>query len=183
MNALGFYTGVGTSGSLSWTNGINVVGNSNEFDINLIVTPGINSKQQLALVNTAIDMVEDRGECFYIADPAGKDDNIAAFNDAVSTLDTSFAGGYYPWVKIMDSDRNKPMWVPPSVIMPAVFAYNDKVGFEWFAPAGFKRGSLDNVIETKEFLNKIDLDSLYSNKVNPIATFNGEVVVWGQKTL
>jgi len=63
-------------------------------------------------------------------------------------------------------------------------AYNDNVSFPWFAPAGFNRGALENVVNTAFKLNTADRDTLYEARINPIANFsNGKVVIFGQKTL
>jgi phage tail sheath protein FI len=68
--------------------------------------------------------------------------------------------------------------------MGGVFAYNDSVSEPWFAPAGINRGGLSNVIRAEWKLTQANRDSLYTGKVNPIATFPGQgVVVYGQKTL
>ena len=76
------------------------------------------------------------------------------------------------------------VWVPPSVALAGVYAFNDKVAHPWFAPAGLNRGGLGNVIYAKERLTQDERDTLYEGRVNPIATFPGEgVCIWGQKTL
>ena len=36
--------------------------------------------------------------------------------------DTNYAAAYYPWVKILDTYNNKIVTVPPSVVLPAVYA-------------------------------------------------------------
>ena len=68
--------------------------------------------------------------------------------------------------------------------MPGVYATNDRLGAEWFAPAGFNRGGVGGVITTERKLSPADRDKLYLVKVNPIAQFPGNgTVVFGQKTL
>jgi phage tail sheath protein FI len=75
-------------------------------------------------------------------------------------------------------------WAPAATIIPGVYAYNDKVSAEWFAPAGLNRGGLPTVIGPEYRLTKSNRDTLYTNKVNPIAIFPGQgTVVYGQKTL
>ena len=65
-----------------------------------------------------------------------------------------------------------------------MYAYNDKVGEPWFAPAGLNRGALPTVVKTQKGLPKASRDTLYNAKVNPIAVFpRTGVVVFGQKTL
>ena len=62
--------------------------------------------------------------------------------------------------------------------------FNDNNAEAWFAPAGFTRGSMPKVIAPERTLPRSSRDTLYTNKVNPIATFpNTGVVVYGQKTL
>ena len=91
---------------------------------------------------------------------------------------------YYPWVQIADPDLNKSVWVPPSVVMGGIFAFNDKVAHPWFAPAGLNRGGIDIAIQAERKLTQGNRDDLYDSNVNPIATFPGQgVTVFGQKTL
>jgi phage tail sheath protein FI len=76
------------------------------------------------------------------------------------------------------------MPVPPSVVMMSVFAANDKVSAEWFAPAGLNRGGIPTAVQVADRLTHTERDSLYENHINPIAAFPGQgVVAWGQKTL
>ena len=61
---------------------------------------------------------------------------------------------------------------------------NDAVAHPWFAPAGFSRGSLNNVEAASVKLSRKNLDDLYENKINPITSFPGTgLVIFGQKTL
>jgi hypothetical protein len=85
--------------------------------------------------------------------------------------------------------------VPASHIALRTFAFNDNVAYQWFAPAGYQRGIVQNATSVGyvdgtagEFvpvsLNNGQRDTLYANKVNPIANFPGRgLVVFGQKTL
>jgi phage tail sheath protein FI len=117
-------------------------------------------------------------------DSTGISDNIATAVSTTEGLDTNYAATYYPWVKILDFDRNKPIWVPPSVVLPGVIAFNDRVSAEWFAPAGLNRGGLTEVVEVKTRLTQTERDTLYEARINPIAVFPSTgVCVWGQKTL
>ena len=69
-------------------------------------------------------------------------------------------------------------------MIPGVYAYNDRVGEPWFAPAGINRGGLNTVRQAERKLTNANRDSLYTENVNPIATFPATgVVVFGQKTL
>jgi hypothetical protein len=67
----------------------------------------------------------------------------------------------------------------------AALSFNDRVGYPWFAPAGFNRASLDFVTNVEVRLNSQDRDTLYTNgRINPIASFPRQgFVIFGQKTL
>lgn len=175
-----------TKGTQAYFKALGIIGNGEEFDINLIVTPGPNATQHPAVIQKAIEVAEDRGDTFVIVDPVKQGsqlgDAIAAIG--IANLDTNYAACYWPWVKIIDINRNKPVWVPPSAVLPGVLAYNDTVAFEWFAPAGLNRGGISEAVDVEQKLTFSQRDVLYENKINPLATFpNQGVCVWGQKTL
>jgi phage tail sheath protein FI len=129
-------------------------------------------------------MVEDRQDAFYIADFNDYNDTITQAAEQANSVDTNYAGTYYPWVKTIDTNTNKLMSVPPSVLLPAVYAANDAIGAEWFAPAGLNRGGITGAVSVLNRLTHSERDTLYENKVNPIAAFPGQgIVAFGQKTL
>ena len=184
-NSQGFdFTTSLSSGSVAFKRAINAVSNPDEFDINLLVTPGIIHSIHPSVTNHAISKVEDRADCFYIMDGSVYGRSIDNAVADVKTLDSNYVATYYPWVKVIDEVKNKPTWVPPSVVLPGVYANTDRVAHEWFAPAGLNRGGLQNVTEAQTRLTHAERDELYENRINPIATFPGQgVVVFGQKTL
>ena len=172
------------SGSLAYKRAINAISNPDEFDINLLVTPGIIHRLHSSVTNHAISKVEARADALYIMDSAAIGDSVQTVVKAITALDTNYVATYYPWVKIPNRDTAKPVWVPPSVVLPGVISYTDRVAHEWFAPAGLNRGGLTTVLEAKTRLTHAERDELYEGRVNPIASFPGQgVVVFGQKTL
>lgn len=177
-------SGAMTEGTLAFKKAINAISNPDELDINLIVMPGILESLHPYVTDYARTLCLNRGDCFYIMDSVQftgtKEDAVSA----ISAIDNSYVGTYYPWVQIDDNVRGKRIWVPPSVVIPAVYSFNDKVSAPWWAPAGLNRGGLTEVIEVKRRLNNSDRNYLYENRVNPIAVFPGTgPAVWGQKTL
>lgn len=167
-----------------YTNAIDAVSNPDEIDINMLVLPGVIQTLHPAVVDYAYNMCTDRADTFFVFDPVGLTDNIATAVSSVQTIDNNYSATYYPWVKILDSGINKPVWVPPTVVIPGVLAFNDRVSAEWYAPAGLNRGGLTSVIDAYTRLTQSERDTLYDGRINPIATFPGVgVCVWGQKTL
>jgi phage tail sheath protein FI len=122
----------------------------------------------------------------YIMDVAG-----ASVSDAIGQLnsrglDDNYAACYYPDLVLSDNTNNVLVRVKPSVAMLGVYAYNDRVGQPFFAPAGLNRGGLAafNIVDVADRLTFQDRNDLYENRINPIATFPNEgIVAFGQKTL
>jgi hypothetical protein len=173
-----------SNGSVAYMKMINALSNADEWDINMVVAPGV-TKNDHSYVHTAIlDMVEQRADAFFITEMGDSDLGLTATVTKASELDTNYAATYYPWIKTIDVNTNKLITVPPSVLLPGVFAANDRVAAEWFAPAGLNRGGLVGAVSVLDRLTQSDRDTLYDGKVNPIAQFPGQgIVVFGQKTL
>ena len=184
-NVMGFDCSSATaSGSIAYKRAIDTVSNPDEIDINMLVTPGVIHSLHPSVTNHAIDKIEARADAFYVMDTAQWDDNVSTAISNVTTLDTNYVATYYPWVKIDSPSTGAGVWVPPSVVIPGVIAFTDRVAHEWFAPAGLNRGGLSSVRIAKKKLTHTDRDRLYEARINPIATFpNQGVVVFGQKTL
>ena len=172
------------NGSLAYTKAINAISNSDEYDINLVVTPGIVRELHPSITQKVIDMVENRQDCFYIADFTNFQSSITVATEQAAEVDSNYVGTYFPWVKTVDNNTNKLTTVPPSVLLPAVYAQNDRLAAEWFAPAGLNRGGIIGAVSVLNRLTHSERDTLYENKVNPIAAFPGQgIVAFGQKTL
>ena len=171
-------------GSKAYAKSVNAISNADEYDINMVVTPGIVRRLHPAVTTDVLDMVEARQDCFYISDLTGVNDTITQVTTQANAIDSNYIGSYYPWVKTVDSNTNKLISVPPSVLLPAVYAANDAIAAEWFAPAGLNRGGIIGAVSVLNRLTHSERDTLYENKVNPIASFPGQgIVAFGQKTL
>ena len=119
----------------------------------------------------------------YANNTAGATDN--GEDGLVSSSD--FLGVFYPSGLTTDN-TGKSIVVPPSHMMMRVLANNDNVAFPWFAPAGTRRGVVDNATSvgfvnssTGEF-NSISVtesvrDSMHEVKINPITFFSGAGIV------
>jgi hypothetical protein len=175
---------------------VDILGEKADVDIQLLAIPGI---REPGVTDYAIDAVENRFDAFYLMDIPERntaDTVITGSGDTVSvnlttnalsnrSLDTSFAAAYYPDIVIVDPTTQTNVVAPPSVAVIGAFSLNDKVAYPWFAPAGFSRGALSDVVETQVKLNRTNLDTLYSANINPITTVQGTntPIVFGQKTL
>ena len=173
------------SGGLEYAQALDLLANQDEFDVNLILMPGVVHNVHSAITNKAIDVCEDRGDCFAIIDPVLYDKNPSNAITEAESVDSNFAAMYYPWIKVPDSQVGGfQRWVPPSVVLGGIYAFNDRVAHPWFAPAGLNRGRITTAIQAERKLTQGERDELYDVNVNPIATFPGQgVTVFGQKTL
>lgn len=171
------------SGSVAYAKAINIL-SSEEYTFDILAIPGVIEQYHPYTTDVAQTMVENRTDAVYLRDLTGVNASVATAVLTAASLDSSYSAAYYPWVKVKDVNTNKDIFVPPTVVVPQAYAYNDKVAAEWFAPAGLNRGGLGGAIDTRIRLSKADRDVLYQGRVNPIAKFqNTGVVIWGQKTL
>jgi phage tail sheath protein FI len=184
-NSQGFnISGPAASAYNAYNDAINLLSNQDEYDINLLLLPGVVNNGHSALVTQAIQMCENRGDCFVIVDPTMYGDSLTTVITQTNSYDSNYAAMYYPWLQTRDNTSGQNVWVPPSTMMGGVYSFNDLVGAEWFAPAGLNRGGLDLAIQAERKLTRSNRDDLYEGSINPLATFpNTGVAAWGQKTL
>ena len=185
-NTQGYILQTANQGKTAYEDAITLLQNQDNYDINLLMMPGVidNFANHQTIVQKAIDMVEERGDCFLLIDPVEHKQTVSAAKTRAEARDTSYASMYWPWLKIPSNELGKTIWVPPSVVVGGSYSFNDRVAQPWFAPAGLNRGGLENVQMTERPVNQTDRDDLYDSGVNPIATFPGQgVTIWGQKTL
>jgi hypothetical protein len=183
-----FFETIGTNSQgfidTEYASAISLLSNKDEYDFNLLIAPGMFMRADSANVqsDSIISTCESRGDAFAIADLVTYGKTKSAAISAAAASNSNYGGGYWPWVQINSAGLGKAVWVPPSVVMAGVYAFNDQVGAEWFAPAGLNRGGI-RVNKAERKLSADDRDELYEGNVNPLATFPGEgVVAFGQKT-
>jgi hypothetical protein len=182
-NTQGFNLTSGQDGNAAYTTAINLLSNQDEYDINLMVLPGVIDALHGNIAGKAIDMVEGRGDAFLVLDPVGYGSAITQATAQAEARDSSYSAMYWPWIQVADNDLGRNIWLPASCLIPGVYAFNDRVAAEWFAPAGLNRGGIDIAIQAERKLTHANRDTLYESSVNPLATFPGTgVCVWGQKT-
>jgi phage tail sheath protein FI len=159
--------------------------------------PGIRDEN---VTNFALDEVKRYGKAIYLIDIPSYDDNsVRLFDDSAEissvrktisklearVLDNNYAAAYFPdIIKRYDQIDGGIVTVPASIAAIEALGYNDSISFPWFAPAGFNRGGLSDILNTKLRLNTEDRNLLYEARINPIANFNlNDFVIFGQKTL
>tara|TARA_R110000751_G_scaffold28910_1_gene75011 strand:+ start:3158 stop:4939 length:1782 start_codon:yes stop_codon:yes gene_type:complete len=175
----------GLDGS-DYTKAINLLANRDEYRYNLITAPGLilDNASTGAGWTLIQSNCENRGDAIFVGDLSNYNSSITQVGSTAASVDSSYVATYWPWLMISDPDSRQLVWVPASAMIPGVYAYNDRAGEPWFAPAGINRGGLGSVRQAERKLTNANRDTLYQAKVNPIATFPGTgIVVFGQKTL
>jgi hypothetical protein len=172
------------------------------LNFNLIAAPGYPE-----LISNMVAFNIDRGITgFVVGDtpfrlaPNGTALNSYGLNSA-GALETNEQGAasydeymamYYPSGYATDNTGNN-IVVPASHMMLRTFINNDSKAFLWFAPAGTRRGTIDNATSVGyigsegEFIaNTVPQnlrDVLYTVNINPISNLTGVgLVAYGQKT-
>ena len=167
-----------------YTASIALLENKDEYDFEVITAPGVTIQNGAVATNTLITTVTERGDAIAVIDTRNYGATVNQALTSAGTVDSSYAATYWPWVQVLSPETNKLVFVPASTLIPAVYATNDRLGAEWFAPAGFNRGGVGGAIQAERKLPPGDRDKLYAGKVNPIASFPGQgPVIFGQKTL
>lgn len=170
---------------------------------NLMATPNYPECQPNMVVLNA-----DRGETGYIVGdtPMRLEEQATAIQNwatnaagATSTGEeglvtrSTYLGLFYPSGIATDLSGNE-VAVPSSHMMLRTILRNDQLAYPWFAPAGTRRGIIDNALNigyldstTGEFITtktRIGIrDTLYTNFINPMVFFTGQGLLnYGNKT-
>lgn len=168
--------------SASYITAFSLLSSKDDYKANVLLAPGVHLANTAA--TTAINTCQNRGDMIVPLDATLYGSVVSAAATSAANQSSNYAAAYYPWVQVYSDGLGKPVWVPPTTVVGGVYAFNDTVAAEWFAPAGLNRGGIPSVVRPERKLTQADRDNLYVNNINPLANFPGQgVVVFGQKTL
>jgi phage tail sheath protein FI len=153
-------------------------------EIAILAIPGVTTK---AVQENLIDHAENLEDRVVILDGV---QNPAEFKKDVirgGTKNSSYAALYFPWIKVFDPSEklmhpagDGTISVAPSGHLAGIYARVDANRGVYKAPANESvRGALDVQFR----LAKADQDGLNPGGVNVIRAFNGNITVWGARTL
>jgi hypothetical protein len=162
------------------------------YNFNLLTAPGYPE-----LVSNLVSLNNDRANTgFIIADTpmtlASTITDISAYANSLTSSDP-YVGLFYPAALSTDLTGNE-IAVPASHMMLRTFLHSDNVSYQWFAPAGTRRGLIDNAtaigylepdsgLFVRTGVNQQLRDRLYELRINPITLLSGTgIVAYGQKT-
>lgn len=188
--------GRNSNSNASMRRAIDIMTDPMTTNINILAIPGV---REPFVTDHALAKVRDYSQAIFLLDSVKYDedgnrlyDDSSARVDVRETseqfegraIDNNYGATYFPDVFINDPVNNRQVKVPSSVAALGTLAFNDKVSFPWYAPAGFNRAGMDFVSNVENRLTSADRDTLYDARINPIAVFpNTGFVIFGQKTL
>ena len=116
------------------------------------------------------------------------------FGDGNLATGDAYSGAFYPSCTTTDLSGNTVVTAPSHMMLRTIIR-SDSVSYPWFAPAGLRRGVVDNALQigylnaqTGEFqalgVNQGLRDVLYTNDINPITFIPGTGITnFGNHTL
>jgi hypothetical protein len=163
------------------------------YQFNILTAPGYPE-----LVSNLVALNRDRAETGFIIgdtpmDLVGTLGAVTKYGNSIATGDAN-VGLFYPSALTTDLSGNE-IAVPASHMMLRVFLHSDNMSYQWFAPAGTRRGLIDNAnaigyvdsqsgLFVRTGVSQQLRDALYELRINPITLLPGSgIVAYGQKTL
>jgi phage tail sheath protein FI len=157
-------------------------------EIAIVAAPGIVSETVQEMI---IDHCESLGDRFAVLDGAQQATNPEFSKTKIQgqTKDSSYAALYFPWIRVddltgkivsSDDSQREPLFVAPSGHIAGVYAQVDANRGVHKAPANVVvRGALD----VQHPLTKAHQDGLNPPGINCLRNLNGNIYVWGARTM
>jgi hypothetical protein len=147
-------------------------------EIAIVVAPGITDTSALNSIN---DHCIEMGDRFAILD--SKSDVELSNPDEVESLKpfkSNYAALYFPWIQVLDPTTNQEKYVPPSGHIAGIYARVDSQRGVHKAPAN---ETLLGAVGLKYNISKAKQEGLNPQGINCIRNLNGNIKVWGARTL
>jgi hypothetical protein len=160
-----------------------------ELTINLVALNNERNNTAFTIADTPLRLAPEE-----IVDWATNNNGLGLPAQDGLTTGSIYAGTFYPSCQTTDLSGS-PVIQPPSHMMIRTIIRSDEVAYPWLAPAGTRRGVVDNATQigyinaqTGEFesigVRQGLRDVLYENRVNPITFVPGVGITnFGNKTL
>lgn len=145
-------------------------------EIAIVAVPGTLDAN---IQGAVLDHCENAGDRFAILDGQ----RASSFTPAGiqgSVRDSDYAALYFPWINVYDPTTKANIFVPPSGHMAGIYSRVDTQRGVHKAPANeVIRGGVG--LESR--LSRDDQKGLNPDGINVIRAFNGNITVWGARTL
>jgi len=160
-----------------------------ELTLNLVALNNERNNTAFVIADTPLRLTPNE-----VVDFATNNNGLGLPAEDGLTTGSIYAGTFYPSCQTTDLSGS-PVVQPPSHMMIRTIIRSDEVAFPWLAPAGTRRGVVDNATQigyinaqTGEFeslgVRQGLRDVLYENRINPITFVPGVGITnFGNKTL
>jgi phage tail sheath protein FI len=153
-------------------------------EISTVAAPGvIDCDAYASVISSSLIDHATKNQQFAILDFSQKD-SIDGLSAKIQT--SQYAAAYYPWlkvfdpaVKLIDSESDGTVLVPPSGHVAGVYARSDAARGAFKAPAN---EALLGVLGLVAEVARADQDGVNGKGVNVIRNLNGAVRIWGART-
>ncbi len=156
-------------------------------EIAIVAAPGITTKSVLVDINDHCKNLGDRVAIFdtpeNVADDKGNlNTALLEPTNAQKVIpdNSDYAALYFPWIQVFDPASGKNKYVPPSGHIAGIYARVDTQRGVFKAPAN---ETVLGAIGLKYDISKNHQQSLNPNGINCIRSLNGNIRVWGARTL
>jgi uncharacterized protein len=147
-------------------------------EIAIVAAPGITDKTSLQPIAEHCFTMGDR---FAILDGLEDADlSSTTLVDTLKTFTSDYAALYFPWIQVFDPAKKAPKYVPPSGHMAGVYARVDTQRGVHKAPAN---EVIFGATGLKYSISKAKQDGLNPKGINCIRNLNGNIRIWGARTL
>jgi len=147
-------------------------------EITIVAVPGV---LDTSIQSAVMDHCENMGDRFAILDGQQNPKSLTPSEIQGQVRDSNYAALYYPWIKVYDPvTKRDDYYVAPSGHLAGIYARSDEQRGVHKAPAN---EVIRGAIGVQKRLRKADQAGLNPVGINIIRQFNGNVTVWGARTL
>ena len=159
----------------------------------LMMGPGCSTEaESQAKANKLIAIAEQRKDCLAVISPnretvvnvtsaKTQTTNVVQFYDPITS--SSFAVFDSGYKYQFDRFNNKFQFMPLNGDIAGLMARTSEEQFPWFSPAGPQRGNILNTVKLAYNPNKVQRDTLYVKRINPVIfSPGGGFLLFGDKT-
>ena len=187
----GFFRNGGTRAYVTWASDANGVdGVLNDFEaideISIVVAPGQTDANIIGKIKDHAAKMGDRIAILDSKSDKNLGSGLSEKNDKgeeqslLPGFTSDYAAFYFPWIQVYDPATETNIFVPPSGHIAGVYSRVDGERGVHKAPANVPLlGALDLQFNT----SKAKQDGLNPKGVNVIRKLNGNILVWGARTL
>src|SRR5690606_36364807 len=158
-------------------------GDTEFLDVQIMINAGYCNE---SVHRRMVAIAAQRGDAIAVLDYA-REFKLAAraihYRRNILNISSSYGAMYGPWAKVKDDVSGRDIWVPPSGLVAAQYAYTDRVRAYYWAPAGLTRGQI-KVLDLDAKYNVGDRNALDQAQINVIRKIPGRgFVIMGAETL